>query len=66
MSKKLGRSGEMVSEKEEGVGSLASALSRAPFFSHCICPQFRSLPSSRAFLETPAIAGWEKTIYNIQ
>ena len=42
----------MVSEKEEGVGSLASPLSRAPFFSHCIWPQFRSLPSSRGFLET--------------
>ena len=65
MSKKLGRSGEMVSEKEEGVGSLASPLSHAPFFSQCIWPQFRSLPSSRGFLETLTTQANPKEAANI-
>ena len=40
VSKKLGRSGKGVSEREEGVGSLDSPPSLTPYFLHLLAVSF--------------------------
>ena len=42
VSKKLGRSGEGVSEKGEGVGRKGITASPAPYFSHSLAVSFNS------------------------